>query len=48
MWFGMVSLFPEAFKAVTDFGITGRAIDAGVIEMAYFNHARINLSLIHI
>jgi len=37
MWFGMVSLFPEAFKAVTDFGITGRAIDAGVIEMAYFN-----------
>ena len=37
MWFGMVSLFPEAFKAVTDFGITGRAIDTGVIEMAYFN-----------
>ena len=37
MWFGMVSLFPEVFKAVTDFGITGRAVDAGVIEMAYFN-----------
>ena len=37
MWFGMVSLFPEVFKALSDYGVTGRAVDRGVIELDYFN-----------
>ncbi len=37
MWLGVVSLFPEMFRAVTDFGITGRAFDRGLVELDYFN-----------
>ena len=37
MWLGVVSLFPEMFRAVTDFGITGRAVDRGLVELDYFN-----------
>ncbi len=37
MWLGVVSLFPEMFGAVTDFGITGRAVDRGLVELDYFN-----------
>ena len=26
MWIGIISLFPEMFKAITEFGVTGRAV----------------------
>ena len=26
MWIGVISLFPEMFKAITEFGVTGRAV----------------------
>ncbi|RRJ85245.1 tRNA (guanosine(37)-N1)-methyltransferase TrmD [Aestuariirhabdus litorea] len=37
MWFGVVSLFPEMFKAVTEQGITGRAVKQGLIEVNIWN-----------
>lgn len=29
MWIGVISLFPEMFKAITEYGVTGRAISKG-------------------
>lgn len=26
MWIGIISLFPEMFRAITDYGVTGRAV----------------------
>lgn len=26
MWVGIISLFPEMFRSVTDFGVTGQAV----------------------
>ena len=37
MWFGVVSLFPEMFRAITDNGITGRAVKEGLIEVETWN-----------
>ena len=37
MWFGVVSLFPEMFRAVTEHGITGRAVKEGLIEVQTWN-----------
>ncbi|KAA0876668.1 tRNA (guanosine(37)-N1)-methyltransferase TrmD [Nitrincola tapanii] len=37
MWFGVVSLFPEMLNAVTQFGITGRAVRQGLIEVSCWN-----------
>lgn len=37
VWLGVVSLFPEMFGAVTDFGITSRAVNRGLVELDYFN-----------
>lgn len=37
MWFGVVSLFPEMFRAVSDYGITGRAISRGLASVDYWN-----------
>ena len=37
MWFGVVSLFPEMFRAVTEHGITGRAIKEGLIAVETWN-----------
>jgi tRNA (guanine37-N1)-methyltransferase len=36
MWFGIISLFPEMFGALS-FGITGRAIASGLVTLKYFN-----------
>ncbi|MBQ4888631.1 tRNA (guanosine(37)-N1)-methyltransferase TrmD [Shewanella sp. MMG014] len=33
MWLGVVTLFPEMFRAVTDFGVTGRAVKNGLLEL---------------
>lgn len=37
MWIGLVSLFPEMFRALTDSGITSRAVKNGLIELEYWN-----------
>ncbi len=37
MWVGIVSLFPEMFRAITESGITGRAVKNGLVELAFWN-----------
>ncbi|GGJ03802.1 tRNA (guanine-N(1)-)-methyltransferase [Shewanella hanedai] len=37
MWLGVVTLFPEMFRAVTDFGVTGRAVNKGLLELQTWN-----------
>ncbi|SFR55858.1 tRNA (Guanine37-N(1)-) methyltransferase [Marinobacter gudaonensis] len=37
MWIGAVSLFPDMFSAVTDFGITGRAVRDGLLDFQCWN-----------
>jgi len=34
MWIGIVSLFPEMFRAITDYGVTGRAVKNGLLSVA--------------
>jgi tRNA (guanine37-N1)-methyltransferase len=36
-WIGVISLFPEMFDAITEFGVTGRAIRNGLIEFHKWN-----------
>lgn len=33
MWFGVVTLFPEMFDAISCYGVTGRAVKNGLIQM---------------
>jgi len=37
MWFGIVTLFPEMFAAITRYGITGRAVRNGLLQVACWN-----------
>ncbi|WP_300318925.1 tRNA (guanosine(37)-N1)-methyltransferase TrmD [Idiomarina sp.] len=37
MKIGVISLFPEMFSAVTGFGVTGRAIKEGLLEVSIWN-----------
>ncbi|MCX4025530.1 tRNA (guanosine(37)-N1)-methyltransferase TrmD [Endozoicomonas sp. SM1973] len=37
MWFGVVSLFPEMFNAIIEYGVTGRAVKQGLLEVAFWN-----------
>ncbi|MDX1799902.1 MAG: tRNA (guanosine(37)-N1)-methyltransferase TrmD [Marinobacter sp.] len=37
MWIGAVSLFPDMFEAVTDFGVTGRAVRDGLLSFQTWN-----------
>ncbi len=37
MWFGVVSLFPEMFTALTQHGVTGRAVEKHQISLAFWN-----------
>ncbi|HQY22577.1 MAG TPA: tRNA (guanosine(37)-N1)-methyltransferase TrmD [Gammaproteobacteria bacterium] len=37
MWCGIVTLFPEMFKALTDYGITRRAVERGLLELHYWD-----------
>jgi len=36
-WYGVISLFPEMFDAITEYGVTGRAIRNGLIEFHTWN-----------
>ncbi len=37
LWCGIVSLFPEMFRAISDFGISSRAIAEGMVALNYWN-----------
>jgi len=37
LWIGVISLFPEMFDAITEYGVTGRAIRNGLIEFQKWN-----------
>ncbi len=37
MWLGIVSLFPAMFQAISEYGITRRAIDSNLLKLAYWN-----------
>ena len=37
MWIGVISLFPDMFRAITDFGVTGRAVKRGLLEITLWN-----------
>jgi len=37
MWTGIISLFPEMFRALTESGITGRAVKTGLLEVVCWN-----------
>ena len=37
MWIGIISLFPEMFKAITEFGVTGRAVKHNLLQVECWN-----------
>ena len=37
MWVGVISLFPEMFHAVTNFGVTGQAVKKGLLAVETWN-----------
>lgn len=37
MFIGIITLFPEMFKAITEFGVTGRAVKQDLLQMRYYN-----------
>lgn len=37
MWVGLISLFPDMFRAVTESGITSRAVKNGLLTLEYWN-----------
>lgn len=47
MWTGIISLFPEMFRALTESGITGRAVKTGLLEVACWNPRDYTLDAYH-
>lgn len=37
MWFGVISLFPEMFRALTEYGVSGRAVKQEKVSIACWN-----------
>lgn len=37
MWIGVISLFPEMFRAITKHGVTGRAVKSGLLQIECWN-----------
>ncbi|MGL9769527.1 MAG: tRNA (guanosine(37)-N1)-methyltransferase TrmD [Sodalis sp. (in: enterobacteria)] len=37
MWIGIISIFPEMFRAITDYGVSGRAIKNGLLNMEWWS-----------
>lgn len=37
MQIDVVTLFPEMFKVLSDYGVTGRAIERGIVELGFWN-----------
>jgi tRNA (guanine37-N1)-methyltransferase len=37
VWVGVITLFPEMFQAITEYGVTGRAVKNGLVSLDYWN-----------
>lgn len=37
MWIGIISLFPDMFRAVSDYGVTGQAVKKGLLSLESWN-----------
>lgn len=37
MWVGVVTLFPEMFTAITEQGVTGKAVNNGLLNLEFWN-----------
>ncbi|UBO73550.1 tRNA (guanosine(37)-N1)-methyltransferase TrmD [Aeromonas rivuli] len=37
MWIGVISLFPEMFRVITEHGVTGRAVKSGLLQIECWN-----------
>ncbi|MGU5739930.1 tRNA (guanosine(37)-N1)-methyltransferase TrmD [Aeromonas caviae] len=37
MWIGVISLFPEMFRAITEHGVTGRAVKSDLLQIECWN-----------
>lgn len=37
MWLGVITLFPDMFRAITEQGVTGRAVKNGLIQLQCWN-----------
>ncbi|MBR0574093.1 MULTISPECIES: tRNA (guanosine(37)-N1)-methyltransferase TrmD [Pasteurellaceae] len=37
MWIGIISLFPEMFQAITEYGVTGRAVKHNLLQIQCWN-----------
>lgn len=37
LWLGVVTLFPEMFDAITQYGVTGRAVKQGIMQLHCWN-----------
>ncbi|WP_440864890.1 tRNA (guanosine(37)-N1)-methyltransferase TrmD [Symbiopectobacterium purcellii] len=37
MWIGVISMFPEMFRSVVDYGVTGRAVKNGLLNVTCWN-----------
>ncbi|MFJ3048926.1 MULTISPECIES: tRNA (guanosine(37)-N1)-methyltransferase TrmD [Pseudomonas nitroreducens/multiresinivorans group] len=37
MWIGVITIFPEMFRAISDYGITSRAVKQELIQLQCFN-----------
>ncbi|MDX1536655.1 tRNA (guanosine(37)-N1)-methyltransferase TrmD [Arsukibacterium sp.] len=37
LWLGVVTLFPEMFDAITQYGVTGRAVKQGIMQLQCWN-----------
>ena len=37
MWIGVISLFPEMFKAITEYGVIGRAVKQSLLQVRCWN-----------
>ena len=37
MWIGVITLFPDMFRSITDFGVTGRAVKRGLLDIHCWN-----------
>lgn len=37
MWIGIISLFPDMFRAVSDYGVTGQAVKKGLLSLELWN-----------
>ncbi|CEN32275.1 tRNA (guanine-N(1)-)-methyltransferase [Candidatus Westeberhardia cardiocondylae] len=37
MWIGVITLFPDMFHAITDYGVVGRAVKNGFLKIHFWN-----------